>query len=76
MDTKTVNLRDVPAELVRRAKVCATMRGLSLKDFIVEAIEQSLKNSGPMLSSASLFATSGRLGLADSDKKRKRKGAS
>src|SRR5437879_935047 len=34
METKTVNLRDLPEELVRRAKACAAIHGLTLKDFV------------------------------------------
>lgn len=48
MDTKTINLRDVPEDLVRRAKAYAALRGLSLKGFIVEAIEQALATAEPM----------------------------
>jgi hypothetical protein len=48
MDTKTINLRDVPEDLVRRAKAYAALRGLSLKSFIVEAVEQALGDSEPM----------------------------
>jgi len=33
MDTKTINLRDLPEELVRRAKACAALHGITLKDF-------------------------------------------
>ena len=48
MDTKTINLRDVPEDLVRRAKAHAALRGLSLKGFIMEAMEQALGGSEPM----------------------------
>jgi hypothetical protein len=41
MDTTTVNLRDLPAELVRRAKACAALHGMTLKDFVVRAIEKA-----------------------------------
>jgi hypothetical protein len=43
METKTVNLRDMPEDLVRRAKVYAAWRGMSLKGFIVEAMQQALE---------------------------------
>lgn len=42
METKTINLRDVPEDLVRRAKACAAWRGISLKSFILEAMQQAL----------------------------------
>lgn len=55
METKTINLRGMPEDLVRRAKVYAAWRGLTLKDFIMQAIEASLAASGaniPELASA------------------------
>lgn len=58
--TKTVNLRDVPDDLVRRAKICAALRGLSLKDFILQAIERALSEAGPELASVSMFVSSGK----------------
>jgi hypothetical protein len=45
METKTINLRDVPEDLVRRAKTYAAWRGLSLKDFILDAMRQALETS-------------------------------
>lgn len=59
MNTQTVNLRDVPEDLVKRAKVCAAMRGLSLKDFILQAVEQALSEAGPDLASVTLFVSGG-----------------
>jgi hypothetical protein len=53
METKTINLRDVPEELVRRAKAYAALRGISLKDFILDAMQQVL-DSGP--TAITLFA--------------------
>ena len=43
MATKTVNLRDLPERLVRRAKVCAALRGMTLKDFAIEALESATR---------------------------------
>jgi len=61
METKTINLRDVPEDLVRRAKAYAALRGLSLKDFILSAIQQALESAGPALaSSISFFARAGK----------------
>lgn len=56
METKTINLRDVPEELVRRAKAYAALRGISLKDFILDAMQQAL-DSVP--SAMALFAHPG-----------------
>jgi hypothetical protein len=44
MDTKTINLRDLPDEFVRRAKAYAAMNGLTLKDFVIKAVEQVMKD--------------------------------
>jgi hypothetical protein len=41
MDTKTINLRDLPEELVRRAKACAALHGMTLKDFVIQAIHKA-----------------------------------
>jgi hypothetical protein len=49
METKTINLRAVPEELVRRAKAHAALRGISLKDFILDAMHQVLDSSGASL---------------------------
>ena len=46
METKTINLRDVPEELVRRAKAYAALRGISLKDFVLDAMQQALDSGG------------------------------
>jgi len=43
MTTKTVNLRNLPEDLVRRAKACAAWQGISLKEFIVRAVRQALE---------------------------------
>jgi plasmid stability protein len=41
MDTKTINLRDLPEDLVRRAKACAALHGMTLKDFVIRAIHKA-----------------------------------
>lgn len=56
METKTINLRDVPEELVRRAKAYAAWHGLSLKDFILDAMRQALQSAGPEMEAMGLFA--------------------
>ncbi len=59
METKTVNLRDLPEELVRRAKAYAALSGLSLKDFMVRAMEEAMKNDIQVLSAKSAYFASG-----------------
>jgi hypothetical protein len=55
METKTINLRDVPEELVRRAKAYAALRGLSLKDFIIQSVQQALDEAGPEMANMAFF---------------------
>ena len=57
MDTKTVNLRDMPEDLIRRAKAYAALSGMSLKDFITQAIERALDEVETVPAMA-LFASS------------------
>jgi hypothetical protein len=38
---KTINLRDLPDELVRKAKSRAALQGVTLKDFVQTAIEKA-----------------------------------
>jgi hypothetical protein len=47
MDTKTINLRDLPEEFVRRAKVQAAMNGMTLKDFVIKAVEKAMQDALP-----------------------------
>jgi predicted DNA binding CopG/RHH family protein len=47
MDTKTINLRDLPEELVRRAKACAALNGITLRDFVIRAIEKATEQDIP-----------------------------
>jgi hypothetical protein len=42
----TINLRDVPDELHRRAKAEAAMEGITLKALIIKALEEYLKKKG------------------------------
>jgi hypothetical protein len=42
MDTKTINLRDLPEDLVRRAKACAALAGMTLRDFVITAITKAV----------------------------------
>ncbi len=43
MDTKTVNLRDLPEDFVRRAKAYAALSGITLKDFVIGAVEKAME---------------------------------
>jgi hypothetical protein len=49
MDTKTINLRDLPPDFVRRAKAHAALGGMTLKDFVIEAVEKAMQESGQSL---------------------------
>ena len=60
METKTVNLRDVPAELVMRAKMFAALRGQTLKGFILESVQKALDQADIAMASTVLFGTSKR----------------
>lgn len=40
----TINLREVPDDLHRKAKAEAAMEGISLKALIIKALEEYLKN--------------------------------
>jgi plasmid stability protein len=57
MNTRTVNLRNLPEDLVRKAKAVAAWRGISLKDFIIQAVRQSLATHEA--ANAVLFAMKG-----------------
>jgi predicted DNA-binding protein len=43
METKTINLRDLPEEFVRRAKAHAALSGVTLKDFVIDAVEKAMQ---------------------------------
>jgi predicted DNA-binding protein len=43
METKTINLRDLPDEFVRRAKAHAALSGVTLKDFVITAVEKAMQ---------------------------------
>lgn len=68
MDTKTINLRDLPEEMVRRAKACAALHGMTLRDFVLRAIEKAIKEDLPFSASMPLAA------IARPESKRGRKG--
>jgi hypothetical protein len=52
MDTKTINLRDLPEEFVRRAKAHAAMNGITLKDFVIASVERAMQEKPSMSLSA------------------------
>jgi hypothetical protein len=43
MDTKTINLRDLPEEFVRRAKAHAAINAITLKDFVIASVEKAMQ---------------------------------
>jgi len=55
--TKTVNLRNLPEELVRRAKACAALHGMSLKDFVIQALEKATQGDLPFMVPRSMIAS-------------------
>jgi hypothetical protein len=55
METKTVNLRDLPEDFVRRAKAYAALSGLSLKDFFMQSVESAMQNEIQAKSAGALF---------------------
>jgi len=53
--TKTVNLRGLPEDVVRRAKACAALHGLTLRDFFIKAVEEAVEKDIPLLSASGTF---------------------
>lgn len=49
METKTVNLRDLPVDLVRQAKAYAALRGMTLKEFVIQSIVSALQKDIPAM---------------------------
>jgi predicted HicB family RNase H-like nuclease len=43
---KVLNIRNVPDDLIRRAKSAAALQGVTLRDWVLKAIEQKLKKEG------------------------------
>jgi hypothetical protein len=48
MTMATVNLRNLPIDLVRRAKAYAALSGLTLKDFFIRAVEREMQREIPI----------------------------
>jgi predicted HicB family RNase H-like nuclease len=40
-----LNLRGVPTDLIRRAKSAAALQGVTLRDWVLKAIEEKLKKA-------------------------------
>jgi hypothetical protein len=59
MEKKTVNLRDLPEDFVRRAKAYAALSGLSLKDFFIKSVESAMLNEIQPKGISTLFAKEG-----------------
>jgi hypothetical protein len=64
METRTVNLRDLPEDFVRQAKAHAALSGMTLKDYIIKAVQNAMQDG-----TRSLAFDSG----ITQDKKRRRK---
>ena len=64
MKTKTVNLRDLPEDFVRRAKAYAALSGMTLKDFFVASVESAMQRE--------IQAAPRNLGLAVTSKTRRK----
>jgi hypothetical protein len=47
METKVINLRGLPAELVRRVKAAAALHGLTLKKYVAQSLEAAVRKDLP-----------------------------
>lgn len=47
----TINLREMPSDLVQKAKVRAAEEGITLKEFVIRAIKEALDVRGNKLES-------------------------
>jgi hypothetical protein len=65
METKTVNLRDLPEDFVRQAKAYAALSGMTLKDFVIKAVQDAMQDETKLSASNS--------GILHQDKPRKRR---
>jgi predicted HicB family RNase H-like nuclease len=43
-DAGVLNLRRVPVSVIRRAKAAAALQGKTLRIFVIEAIQQKIRN--------------------------------
>jgi hypothetical protein len=53
-DTKTINLRDLPEDLVRRAKACAALHGMTLRDFVMRAVAKATEDDLPAFTTSTM----------------------
>jgi hypothetical protein len=44
MANKALNLRDLPEDFLRRAKAHAALSGITLKDFVIQAVEKAMQD--------------------------------
>lgn len=70
MDTRTINLRDLPEDLVRRAKAIAALHGMTLRDFVLRAIGKAIEEDLPFSSTMPMAAFT----TKPESKRRSRKG--
>jgi predicted HicB family RNase H-like nuclease len=45
MPSKSLNLRAVPTDLIRRTKSAAALQGVTLREWVLKAIEERLKRA-------------------------------
>ena len=48
MGNKALNLRDLPEDFLRRAKAQAALSGMTLKDFVIQAVEKISEKKVPV----------------------------
>jgi predicted HicB family RNase H-like nuclease len=46
MPSKSLNLRAVPDDLMRRAKAAAALQGITLREWVFKAMEEKLRKGG------------------------------
>lgn len=46
MGNKALNLRDLPEDFLKRAKAQAALSGMTLKGFVIQAVEKAMQSSG------------------------------
>jgi len=68
MNTRTINLRDLPEDLVRRAKACAALHGMTLRDFVMRAVNRATEEDLPTFTTATSVAAT-----ATGDKERRKR---
>ncbi len=56
METRTINLRDLPDDLVRKAKACAALHGMTLRDFVMRAIAKATEEDLPAFTASAPVA--------------------